>query len=105
MRHATECDEAFADGARPVLSGEDRRAPTLDDAVHWVVVYEELGRFIAALESPSRVAVAHLERYCAMLSFSPRPAPTGGGRCTEGRHGERRLGHGLPPRGAALRGR
>lgn len=36
----------------PLLPGEDRQSGELDDAEHWVAVYEELVSFLLSVQEP-----------------------------------------------------
>ena len=51
------------DGA--LLPGEDRRSLALDDAVHWVAVYEELTEFVRSMS----VHAVVLARYQGGLDY------------------------------------
>ena len=69
MSHQAWRDEALTDGAGCLLPGEDRRRAVLDDAIHWVAVYEQLSCFLAGLGNGSSLIAASLERYRLGLDY------------------------------------
>jgi hypothetical protein len=54
-------------GADPLLPGENRRGVTLDDAEHWIAVYEELTGFLTAINGGAHVGA--LGRYRRRLDY------------------------------------